>query len=209
MPRPYVIIYFTESIDGRIASRTGYSKLSCPYDLKRLHSVRAQVDAVIVGANTVRLDNPKLTVRLVEGRNPIRVLISASGNLDPGLNLFSVPPLTVVYTVSMEGGLERELKAKGVEIVRLSEITACSVVEDLYSRFSVRKVLVEGGGKTVWSFVKEDCFDELRVTVSPVIFGSGRNSVEGEGFDEGKRLRLKAFKPCECGQEIYLIYEKG
>ena len=145
MPRPYVIIYFTESIDGRIASRTGYSKLSCPYDLKRLHSVRTQVDAVIMGTNTARVDNPKLTVRLVEGRNPIRVVISASGNLDPGLNLFSVPPLTVVYTVSMEGGLERELKAKGVEIVRLSEITACSVVEDLYSRFSVRKVLVEGG----------------------------------------------------------------
>ena len=92
--------------------------------------------------------------------------------------------------------------------MRLSEITVCSVVEDLYSRFSVKRVLVEGGGRTVWSFVKEDCFDELRVTVSPVVFGSGRNSVEGVGFNEGKRLRLKAFEPCECGQEIHLIYEK-
>ena len=206
MPRPYVIIYFTESIDGRIASRIGYSKLSCPYDLKRLHSVRAQVDAVIVGANTARVDNPKLTVRLVEGRNPMRVVISASGVLSPDLSIFTVPPLTVVYTKSMSEELEREIRAKGSEVVRLNEISACRVAEDLYARFSVRKVLVEGGGKTIWSFVKEDCFDELRVTVSPVIFGSGRNSVEGEGFDEGKRLRLKAFKPCECGQEMHLIY---
>ena len=209
MPRPYVIIYFTESIDGRIASRTGYSKLSCPYDLKRLHSVRAQVDAVIVGANTARVDNPKLTVRLVEGRNPIRVVISASGVLSPDLSIFTVPPLTVVYTKSMSEELEREIRAKGAEVVRLNEISACRVVEDLYARFSVRKVLVEGGGKTIWSFVKEDCFDELRVTVSPVVFGSGRNSVEGEGFVEGKRLRLEAFKPCECGQEIHLIYRKS
>ena len=207
MPRPYVIIYFTESIDGRIASRTGYSKLSCPYDLKRLHSVRAQVDAVVVGANTARVDNPKLTVRLVEGRNPIRVVISASGDLSPSLNLFEVPPRTVVYTTSMPLDVERSLKDKGVDVVRTGVISACKIVEDLGQRFSVRRVLIEGGGKTVWTFIKESCFDELRVTISPVVFGSGRSSVEGEGFDEGKALRLDSFLLCECGQEVHLVYK--
>ncbi|MEM0244488.1 MAG: dihydrofolate reductase family protein, partial [Zestosphaera sp.] len=76
--RPYVRVYATMSVDGKIASKTGDSRLSCPYDKLRLHSMRSIVDGVMVGANTVIRDNPQLTVRLVEGRNPVRVVVDGS-----------------------------------------------------------------------------------------------------------------------------------
>jgi 2,5-diamino-6-(5-phosphoribosylamino)pyrimidin-4(3H)-one reductase (EC 1.1.1.-) len=66
--RPYVIIFSTLSIDGRLATKTGYSELSCPYDKQRQHEIRSEVDAVMVGANTVRVDNPSLTVKYSKNR---------------------------------------------------------------------------------------------------------------------------------------------
>ena len=85
--RPYVYLAAATTLDGRIASATGYSRLSCPIDLRRLHELRARVDAVIVGANTAIVDNPRLTVRYVEGRNPMRVLIDGALKVPTSLRM--------------------------------------------------------------------------------------------------------------------------
>ncbi len=69
------------SIDGRLASKDRYSQLSCPSDKRRQHILRSEVDAVLVGAETVRIDNPKLTLKYAHGKNPIRVIISNSLDL--------------------------------------------------------------------------------------------------------------------------------
>ncbi|MEM3326316.1 MAG: dihydrofolate reductase family protein, partial [Thermoproteus sp.] len=96
--RPYVYLAAAITIDGRIASKTGFSRLSCPIDLKRLHALRAKVDAVLVGARTVLVDNPRLTVRYVEGRNPIRVVVDGSLSLPPDLRVFDKSAPTIVLT---------------------------------------------------------------------------------------------------------------
>lgn len=115
--KPYVYLAVATTIDGRIASKTGYSRLSCPYDLKRLHALRARVDAVVVGANTAVVDNPRLTVRYVEGRNPIRVLIDGRLKAPLTLRLFDKSAPTLVFTTS-KAPVEKisQLEEAGVEV---------------------------------------------------------------------------------------------
>src|SRR5574338_104846 len=79
--RPYVILNAAISIDGKIASKNNYSKLSSKTDLKRVHELRSNVDAILVGKNTVKRDNPLLTVRYTKGKNPIRVILDSNGSI--------------------------------------------------------------------------------------------------------------------------------
>lgn len=89
------------TLDGRLASKEGYSRLSCEFDKVRQHRLRSEVDAVMVGGGTVRKDDPLLTVRLVKAeRNPIRVIVSGSLDLSPDLKVFVTPPPTIVYSDS-------------------------------------------------------------------------------------------------------------
>ncbi|MEM1638253.1 MAG: dihydrofolate reductase family protein, partial [Pyrobaculum sp.] len=116
--RPRVYMMAAVTVDGRIASKTGYSKLSCPYDLRRLHAMRAMVDAVVVGANTAITDNPRLTVRYAEGRNPIRVLIDGALRAPTDLRLFDKSAPTIVFTTSKAPSEKiKELQEKGVEVI--------------------------------------------------------------------------------------------
>ncbi len=207
-------MYSTMTIDGRIASKTGFSRLSCMYDLRRLHTVRAESDAVIVGANTVIVDDPLLTVRYVKGKNPTRVIID--GMLRTSVNARVYNTLdeapTIVYTSKIANSHKKLLlKAKGVEVVEITEkppLKAKDILRDLYHR-GVRKVLIEGGGKTIWSFIKDKLVDEMRITISPYVFGNGTSIVDGEGFRDDKdaiRFKLVEVKICECGMEVHLRY---
>jgi 2,5-diamino-6-(5-phosphoribosylamino)pyrimidin-4(3H)-one reductase (EC 1.1.1.-) len=214
LSRPYVIIFSTVTLDGRLASKEGYSRLSCEFDKVRQHRLRSEVDAVMVGGGTVRKDDPLLTVRLVKAeRNPIRVIVSGSLDLSPDLKVFVTPPPTIVYSDSRACEAKRDLvetlRARGVEVVCLEGLTLTKVMEDLYSR-GVRKVMVEGGGRLIWSLIKEGLYDEIRLTFSPTVFGSGVSLAEGEGFrgPEAPKLRLMEFKLCECGREIHAVYKR-
>lgn len=210
--RPYVYLMAAVTIDGRIASKSGYSKLSCPHDLKRLHALRAEVDAVIVGANTAIIDNPRLTVRYVEGKNPIRVLIDGSLRAPTTLRMFDKAAPTIVYTTSQAPEEKiSQLRQRGVEVVVFHKhhIDPAEVLIDLHSR-GVRKVLLEGGGRTNWEFMSRCLVDEIIITITPYVFGSGVSLLEGEGFKEvGElpfELKLMGVKLCECGNEVVLKY---
>jgi len=205
--RPYVIIFTTTSIDGRLATKTGYSELSCPHDKVRQHILRAEVDALMVGANTIRVDDPKLELKYARGRSPLRVIISTKAELGPERRIFKGGNL-VVYAISPSQVTIDELASRGVPI-RLFNGRVCEVMNDLNVSFGVNKVMVEGGGKLIWSIIRDNCFDELRVTISPKIFGNGRSLVEGEGFSgpEAPILQLLDSKLCECGNEVVLKYK--
>ncbi len=215
MARPYVVIYATMTVDGKIASKTGYSRLSCPYDLARLHTARANSDAVLVGANTVIKDNPLLTVRLVKGTNPIRVIVDGRLRSPIDARVYNTldEAQTIVYTSTKANSRKIELlKSKGVEVLVSREypIPVKFVLHDLYER-GVRRLLVEGGGEIIWFFVSEKLFDELRITISPYIFGGieAVSIVGGKGFSDlsdAVHLKLVDITPCECGREVHLRY---
>ena len=79
--KPHVILSAAISIDGKIATRTGNSKLSSNEDLRRLHKLRTKVDAIIIGKNTLMRDDPLLTVRYTKGKNPVRIILDSRGNI--------------------------------------------------------------------------------------------------------------------------------
>ncbi len=208
----YVIIFSTITIDGKLASKDYYSKLSCNYDKLRQHILRSEVDAVMIGGNTVRIDNPSLTLKYAHGKNPIRVIVSNSLNFDISYRIFNVPPQTIIYTSTFANAkMENKLKERGIVVRKLSEFNMCNVMSDLESSFNVHRIMVEGGGKLIWSIIKENCFDELRVTISPRVFGNGVSLVNGEGFlgKNSPKLELKDVKICECGEEVHLIYRNN
>jgi len=214
--RPYVRVYATMSVDGKIASKTGDSRLSCPYDKLRLHSMRSIVDGVMVGANTVIRDNPQLTVRLVEGRNPVRVVVDGSLKIPLNAKVLdvSVAPTIIVTSSAADTGKIDQLRRLGVDIVIIesesTQVDMSKALKILYEK-NLRDLLVEGGGTLLWSLISQRLVDEFRITVSPYVIG-GRNSVSlvgGEGFgnsSEWLRLKLVSHKVCECGDEIHLIY---
>ncbi len=209
----YVIAYATCSIDGRIADKKGWSKLSCPYDLRRLHRLRATCDAVIIGVNTAIVDDPRLTVRYVEGPNPLRVLIDPRLRAPLSLRMFrdGAAPTLVLTTKRAPQGKIEELSRMGVavEVVGEEHVDLRLALNVLAERYSVRKALVEGGGRTHYKFLEAGLVDELRVTISPVALGAGVSLFEGEGFEgpRAPRFRLKSVMLCECGNEVHVIYE--
>jgi riboflavin-specific deaminase-like protein len=175
--RPFVVAQIGQSLDGRIATVSGESRdISGPAALDHLHRLRAHVDAVVVGAGTVVADDPQLNVRRIAGRNPARVAIDPSGRLgDSGkwLNedgarriLISAAPCAASTSV------ERiELPSRN------GRIAPQAIVAALFAR-GLRRLLIEGGARTLAGFIEAGCVDRLHVLVAPVIIGSGRAGFE-------------------------------
>ncbi|MCE4614654.1 MAG: 2,5-diamino-6-(ribosylamino)-4(3H)-pyrimidinone 5'-phosphate reductase [Desulfurococcales archaeon] len=211
---PRVTIFSTMTVDGKIASKTGYSKLSCKYDLERLHSLRSMHDAVMVGANTILVDDPQLTVRYVSGSQPVRIVVDALLKTPATARVYNQPPKTIIITFNGNVKSASE-KYSGVEVIgvpyRFDDILDLGdALERIYEK-NIRTVLVEGGGYLNWTLFKLRLVDELRVTISPYVFG-GRSVcfVSGDGFDgyvERVELELKSIERCKCGNEIHVVYD--
>ncbi|MFP3262467.1 MAG: 2,5-diamino-6-(ribosylamino)-4(3H)-pyrimidinone 5'-phosphate reductase [Nitrososphaeria archaeon] len=211
--RPRIVIFSTMTVDGRIASKTGYSNLSCKYDLIRLHTLRAESDAVMVGAGTVIVDNPSLKLKYVKGSNPDRIIVDGLLRSPVDSRVFTENPekTVVITTLAAQKTLIDTLKAKGIKVVIAGEGPVVNMKDatKMLWEMGYRKIMVEGGGKLNWSLINSRVVDEIRVTVSPYVFGAGRSIFEGEGFtttSEGPLLKLKSAQVCECGNEVHMIY---
>ena len=215
--KPYVTAFVTMSVDGKIASRSGESRLSCPFDKKRLHELRAMSDGVMVGANTVKIDDPLLTPRLVQvEKPPTRIVVDGKLTLTPTYRVFKVkdaPTYLITSSKTPESKL-RKFEDIGVNVIKApekdSEVNLNYALSELYGK-GIKHILVEGGGNLIWSLLKQNLIDEFRVTISPFIIGgkAAVTPVEGEGFTNlgsWVRLELLNYFLCECGQEIHLVY---
>jgi len=214
--RPYVIIFVTQSIDGKIASVRGYSKLSCPEDKRRQYWLRCRVDGVVVGANTVIIDNPRLYPKIFEKRGKyFRIVIDGVLRVPVDARIFDTSDYGTIVLTTAEAPKDKvmELKARGVNVEIVSEkppVDLRRALKTLYERYGIESLMVEGGGETIWNFVREGLFDEFRVTITSRLFG-GRNavsSVGGEGFEgpESPTLELAFVGICVCRSEVHLIY---
>ncbi len=210
MARPYTFIFSTATLDGRIASVTGYSLLSCEEDFRLQHSYRAEVDAVMVGSNTALLDRPRLSVRLVKGYSPARVIVDSRLRVPPevaGLRRASI--LVTVETHSWE-----ELKPyidAGVNVVQAGRgrVDLAKALDVLRKRLGVRRLMVEGGGGLNCAMLHQGLVDEVRVSYAPYIFGGGVGLAECPGLFDGKdsRVELSLVRVERlCGDWLHAVY---
>ena len=171
--RDLVIAQIGQSLDGRIATVGGHSHyVTGPEDIRRLHRLRALVDAVIVGARTVDLDDPQLTVRQINGKNPVRVVIDPHNRVDRRRRVFSDG---AARTIAIQQGESAKLTASDI-IYCLPGSSGTLDPRDMITALSAlgyRRILVEGGGITVSRFVDAGVVDRLHVTVAPLVIGSG------------------------------------
>ncbi|NQV40569.1 MAG: 2,5-diamino-6-(ribosylamino)-4(3H)-pyrimidinone 5'-phosphate reductase [Nitrosopumilus sp.] len=212
---PYVILSAAISIDGKIATRTGNSKLSSNEDLRRLHKLRTKVDAIIIGKNTLMRDDPLLTVRYAKGKNPIRIILDSKGDISTKSKILQtsakVPTIIAVSKKITKSNLQK-LNKFPVEVIITGEkyVNIKSLLKKL-SEKKIRTILVEGGGTVNWEFIKQNLFDELIITLSPFIIG-GNDSisfVQGIGFDnisKSTNLQLKSVKRLK--NHLVLNYQK-
>lgn len=175
----WVVGQLGQSVDGRIATESGHSHyVNGPEDLVRLHALRALADAVVVGAGTVEADDPRLTVRRVEGEHPVRVVLDASGRLGAQYRVFADGAAPTLHIVA-PGARSAAAGCDGVEVVELAldgergGFAPTALIAALERR-GLRRVLIEGGGRTVSRFVEEKVLDRLHVSVAPLLIGSGR-----------------------------------
>lgn len=179
----FVVGQLGQSLDGRIATVTGHSHyINGPEDIRRLHRLRALADAVVVGAGTVEADDPRLTVREVEGPNPVRVVLDPRGRLPSDRRVFRDGVAPTLWLRSAGANASAAGMGPGVEAVTLEEggergFDPRSVVALLAER-GLRRILVEGGGVTVSRFLHAGVLDRLHVSVAPLILGSGRPGLE-------------------------------
>jgi riboflavin-specific deaminase-like protein len=172
-----VVAQWAQSLDGRIATAGGRSHyITGPADIRRLHRLRALVDAVIVGSRTVALDNPRLTVRIVEGDNPLRVVLDAEGRLDDRRHVFSDDSARTLVVRRALGANDPPMMSDGVLSMPVAAAGGFDprLLIDVLREHGYRRVLVEGGGITVSRFLQAGVVDRLHVTVAPLLLGSGR-----------------------------------
>lgn len=175
-----VLAHLGQSLDGRIATCCGHSTfVTCEANLVHMHRLRALADAVLVGGGTVAHDDPQLTVRHVEGRSPMRVVLDPKRRLreDHRVMQDGGPP-TIVFCRDDRQDADRLGTAKLIGLPPCPEggLAPRDVVSAL-RRLGVRRLFVEGGGVTVSRFLEARCLDILQLCIAPVIIGSGREAV--------------------------------
>ncbi|NEO82978.1 MAG: bifunctional diaminohydroxyphosphoribosylaminopyrimidine deaminase/5-amino-6-(5-phosphoribosylamino)uracil reductase RibD [Spirulina sp. SIO3F2] len=171
--RPLGILKYAMTLDGKIATTTGHSAwVSGPASRHLVHQLRAESDAVLVGGNTVRRDNPRLTSHGVSDHNPLRVVMTRSLDLPTQANLWdvSIAP-TVVYTLlNINPAVQTTLQQQGVEVINLPELTPQAVMHDLYQR-GLSQIFWECGGTLAAAALKAGVIQKVMAFVAPKIIG--------------------------------------
>ena len=211
--RPHVTLSAAMSMDGKIATRTGDSKLSSKEDLIRVHKLRANVDAILVGQHTVMIDDPMLTVKYVKGKNPIRIILDSKASIKSTSKIIKtckiIPTIIIVSKKATQKNIIR-LEREGLEVIECGQnkINLKKLLHILKKK-NMKNLLVEGGGLTNWSFIKDGLVDEIIITITPYVIG-GSNAIslfQGKGFDKISHAPMLTLKKIiKMKNELVLHY---
>jgi 5-amino-6-(5-phosphoribosylamino)uracil reductase len=217
--RPYTLLSCSVSLDGYLGDQTPRLALSNDADFDRVDGVRASCDAIMVGAVTVRTDNPRLLVRSPARRDeraarglpptPAKVTVSERVDLDAGSNFFTAGETEKLLYTSSPRVADARAKlgpvatvVDGGRRVRMRRLT-----EDLADR-GVGRLMVEGGGTVHTQFLADDLVDELQLVVAPFFIGdsSAPRFVSDGHFPWNAGRRAKLAEVCQLGDVVLLRY---
>ena len=172
---PLALAQLGQSLDGHIATASGDSYfVTGPDSLRHLHRLRALCAAVVVGAGTVAHDDPRLTVRHVEGDSPVRVVLDPNARLDAGHRVFTDASVRTIVVHAADAGAPAPGRAEVLHVpIERRRLRLDVLLSELNAR-GLWCVLVEGGGATVSSFLEAGLLDRLHIAIAPLITGDGR-----------------------------------
>jgi len=210
---PYVILKVGQTIDGAIATAKGQSKwITSEESRKKVHQMRSEIDCVLIGKNTACSDNPSLTVREVNGRNPKRVILDTNLSILLDLKLLKQADRKNTIVCCSETAFKsrkaNNLRVTGVKVLPIPKskdghLDLNSVLEELSTKMNFNSIMVEGGSNVFSAFIKENLVDELRVFIAPKIMGKAINTFNGMNINylsEIIEMQLESVQ--QCGPDI-------
>ena len=209
---PFVTVKFASTLDGRIATRTGDSQwISGPASLRLAHQLRRENDGILVGIGTVLADNPRLTVRLVNGRDPLRIVIDSRLRIPVTARVLqegAAHHTLIATTDRADPGRIRELEDLGAEVLMLPEEANRAGVSfiELFAalgRRRVASVLVEGGAGIITSLLAARLVDRMVIAIAPKIMGQGLEAIGDLGITSlANALTFSSVKTRRLGDDI-------
>jgi riboflavin-specific deaminase-like protein len=207
--RPSITIKIAQTLDGRIATRTGQSQwITCEPARALAHELRATHDAVLVGIGTVLHDNPRLTVRLVEGPDPLRVVADTTLRIPLESHLLTDHPERTICVTAEGAPSERvaAVRERGARVVFGRRGADGLDLVDLLGRLrelGIRSLMVEGGSGIITSLLRAGLVDRLVVCIAPKVLGAGLDAVGDLGIrDLGKALTFREATIRQLGPDI-------
>jgi riboflavin-specific deaminase-like protein len=186
-----VTVHYAQTIDGRIASRTGDSRyVSGEGSLRLAHELRAAHDAVLVGIGTVLADDPQLTVRLVSGNSPVRIIVDSRLRIPLNAKVLDTSNARTIVATTAVASEERAaaIRARGAEVLRVrADVDGHVDLRDLLVRLredGIRRLLVEGGRGMITAVLREHLVDRLTVCIAPKVIGEGISAVGDLNIDK-------------------------
>lgn len=211
--RPHVILNAAMTLDGKIATKTGSSEISGHEDLERVHKIRKESDAIMVGINTLLIDDPRLTVHKISSKmdeNPIRVVVDSSARTPLDARVLNKDAPTII-AVSKKASIEKVQKLKEkVEVIVAGEerVDLVALMEKLKNK-GINTLMLEGGSTLNFSMLENGLVDEVRVCIAPMLVGGVKSKtlVDGNGMDFMKdAVQLKLKKSYPLGKDFILEY---
>ena len=203
--RPFVTLSYAQSLDGSLAANQGErTQISGSESARLTHSLRANHDAILIGIGTLLIDNPQLTVRLVEGKNPRPVVLDSKLQTQADSLLVRSNPPWIATIKSTDDMLAQQLKSKGVKIFTLpaddeGRVSLPELMKVLHGE-GIKSIMVEGGARVITGFLLAKLVDYLVLTISPQILG-GLPSVQFDRWQKNNDFPVKGIRMCNYSIE--------
>ena len=203
LKKKFYIGQIGQSLDGKIALLNGNSHyINDKNSISYLHSLRSICDAVVVGVNTIRKDDPLLTTRAIKGPNPQRIIIDPSLKLTNKYQVFKDGMPNIIFTHS-----KKNKKFNNTQIYKLPERNFTNLIYQNINRLGYKLVLVEGGSKTISKFLENKLLNIMQFIIAPTIIGSGINSINIEPITNLKNVIRTKNNIFKFGKEIIVSLE--
>ena len=204
---PHVTLKLGQSLDGIIATRTGASRwITSERSRRHAHRVRAQVDAVVVGAGTVAVDDPRLDVRHVRGPDPSVFVVDGKLSTSPDACVFRECDATVLTAKSAHADRVDRFRRAGVEVWTFDHVDGIIDLRDITARAAqegVMSILIEGGRSLAAAALRDHIVDEVCIYVAPLLIGDGVGSIGDLGVDElPQAVQLEQIKTRRLGADL-------
>ena len=220
MMRPYVILNAAMTLDGKIATSTGSSNISGKEDLERVHELRKECDAIMVGIGTVLADDPRLTVHKIDAKpedNPVRVVVDSKCRTPIAARITNKDARTIIAGANeykydfMVTDRYETFKKRGVDFFFSGDKRVdLSLLMSYLHEEGIEKLMLEGGATLNFSMIKAGLIDEIRICMAPMVVGgaNAKTFFDGEGFDlMDDAVRLELTDSYALGKDLILTYK--